>query len=139
MTITKLELENFKCFERLSTPLAPLTLLTGFNAGGKSTLLQVLLLLSQAIHNESSSAKQILLNGPLVRLGTAGEILFSNAQQRLICFQIESDGEYMRWELSLAGSNRRSLSIETATFQANRKKNHPGLGISHKLPRPCAV
>jgi predicted ATPase len=50
--IERLTIQNFKCFEALSLPLAPLTLMTGFNAAGKSTALQTLLLLSQSIrHN----------------------------------------------------------------------------------------
>jgi predicted ATPase len=46
--LTHLTLSNFKCFDSLSLPLAPLNLLTGFNAAGKSTALQSLLLLAQA-------------------------------------------------------------------------------------------
>ena len=35
--IGSLALTNLKCFEELSLDLAPLTVLTGFNAAGKST------------------------------------------------------------------------------------------------------
>ena len=44
--LTQLKLQNFKCFSALSLRLEPLTLLTGFNAAGKSTTLQSLLLLA---------------------------------------------------------------------------------------------
>ena len=46
--ITSLELENFKCFSRLRLDVGSLTLLTGYKAGGKSSAIQPLLLLSQA-------------------------------------------------------------------------------------------
>ena len=41
---TQIKIRNFKCFDSLSLRLEPLTLLTGFNAAGKSTTLQSLLL-----------------------------------------------------------------------------------------------
>lgn len=51
--LTGVYLEHFKCFERLSLRLSPLTLLSGLNAAGKSTILQALTLLHQtAIERE---------------------------------------------------------------------------------------
>ena len=47
--ITSITVEDFKCFEALELPCAPLTVLTGYNAAGKSTALQTLLLLAQAL------------------------------------------------------------------------------------------
>jgi predicted ATPase len=38
--IDHLQLENFKAFRQLSLRLAPLTLLSGVNAAGKSTVMQ---------------------------------------------------------------------------------------------------
>lgn len=45
--LTKLELNNFKCFSRLDLPLAPLTLLAGLNNSGKSSVLQAICMLRQ--------------------------------------------------------------------------------------------
>lgn len=42
--ITKIEIENFKCFEKEAIDIKPLTILTGTNSSGKSSLLQALLL-----------------------------------------------------------------------------------------------
>ena len=72
--LTKIELENFKCFkERTSFPLGQLTLLTGINGCGKSTLLQSLLLMRQSIeHNENTD--QILLNGSCVSLNSFNDV-----------------------------------------------------------------
>lgn len=66
--ITQIEIENFKCFKnRVSFPLGKLTLLTGVNGRGKSTLLQSLLLMRQSIeHNESTNV--ILFNGSCINL-----------------------------------------------------------------------
>lgn len=79
----ELEVERFKCFENLRLPLRPLTLLTGFNAAGKSTALQPLLLLAQAARMRSwdvtSAEGKLPLNGDIVRLGSAGDVYRTGA------------------------------------------------------------
>lgn len=50
---TQLKIENFKCFEQQMLHLAPLTLFTGFNAAGKSTAIQSLLLGSQMMRKSN--------------------------------------------------------------------------------------
>lgn len=72
-SVTAIGMEGFKCFHRLRLDVGRLTLVTGFNGGGKSTALQPLLLLAQALRFEPD-ANALPLNGPLVRLGTAGDI-----------------------------------------------------------------
>lgn len=74
--INEIGLENFKAFGRLALPLAPLTLLTGVNAAGKSTIMQALALLRQSrdaelLHNQGG----LLLNGDLVELGVGQDVL----------------------------------------------------------------
>ncbi len=53
--------------------MAPLTLICGENSSGKSSLLQALLMLCQSA-NVGYSSESILVNGPLVSLGTVREI-----------------------------------------------------------------
>jgi predicted ATPase len=72
--ITQIEIENFKCFKnRVSFPLGKLTLLTGINGRGKSTLLQSLLLMRQSIEHDENTDK-ILLNGSCVNLNSFNDI-----------------------------------------------------------------
>jgi len=72
--ITQIEIENFKCFKnRVSFPLGNLTLLTGVNGRGKSTLLQSLLLMRQSIEHDENTDK-ILLNGSCVSLNSFDDI-----------------------------------------------------------------
>ena len=77
--LNALEIDGYKCFERLKVRLAPLTLFTGFNGAGKSTALQPLLLLAQAARTKTlratGSADNIPLNGEIVRLGSAGDVI----------------------------------------------------------------
>ena len=78
MTIARITLRNFKCFTALDLPCAPLTLLTGHNAGGKSTALQALLLLAQGLR-EAPNTNLLPLNGTLVDLGACGDVIHHSA------------------------------------------------------------
>lgn len=71
--ISAVHIERFKCFSALDLALGQLTLLTGYNAAGKSSSIQPLLLLSQALR-EPPLGTILPLNGPLVRLGSAGDV-----------------------------------------------------------------
>ena len=72
--LTQIELRHFKCFELLKLPLAPLTLLAGANASGKSTVLQALGLLHQTVKDAYWSSR-LLLNGSVLRLGRASDVI----------------------------------------------------------------
>lgn len=72
--LNRVELKHFKCFEDTCLPLAPLTVLTGYNGSGKSTVIQALLLLSQTIL-ENESATRLSLNGSLTSLGSVSDVV----------------------------------------------------------------
>ena len=90
--LTEIRFQNFKCFEELHLPLGQLTLLTGLNSSGKSTVLQSMLLLRQSFLQQALPNKTVLLNGPLVNLGTAREVLCRNAgKDDLIRIEIKTE------------------------------------------------
>ena len=65
--LTRIDLRHFKCFETLKLPLCRLTLLSGANASGKSSVMQALVLLHQTMreHEWSSRLKlQMIRRGP---------------------------------------------------------------------------
>ena len=72
--ITNLRISNFKSL-RLKTELElrPLTVVAGANSSGKSAALQPLLLLAQTFSNRIGS-EPIILNGPLLQLGTLSDV-----------------------------------------------------------------
>lgn len=72
--ITQLDLRFFKCFELLRLPLAPLTLLSGSNASGKSSVLQALVLLHQTMREHEWSTR-LMLNGVALHLGTVADVV----------------------------------------------------------------
>lgn len=71
--IERIELSNFKIHSCLDLPLGGLTVLTGQNGMGKSSLLQALLLLRQSC-NRLSVVQGINLKGDLIDLGSANDI-----------------------------------------------------------------
>jgi predicted ATPase len=72
--IRQLDLRHFKCFERLKLPLRPLTVLSGTNAAGKSTVVQPLVLLHQTMLDHEWS-RRLALNGRAARLGTVSDVV----------------------------------------------------------------
>lgn len=81
----RLELKNFKAFRELDLELRPLTLLSGMNGMGKSSVLQSLLLLRQSYLQRSEVVTKqgqlkLILNGELVELGTDSDIFFDRLQ-----------------------------------------------------------
>lgn len=134
--IEYLHIQNFKCFEALSLPLAPLTLLTGFNAAGKSTTLQAMLLLAQA-QRQKGKSPLVALNGSLVRLGSPGDILREGGGPELVLGIETQDG---RIDWSMAPNDRRSghvlpiRQIKWNTGQENAIANSFKNGIENLLP-----
>lgn len=78
--ISTLILRNFKCFESQTFDIGSITLLTGLNGMGKSSVLQALLLLRQSYLDRLLPEIGLELNGPLVRMGTAQDVLYEDAQ-----------------------------------------------------------
>ena len=72
--ITRLDLQHFKCFEQLKLPLGSLTLLSGANASGKSSVLHSLALLQQTIREHEWSTR-LILNGVSARLGVVSDVV----------------------------------------------------------------
>ena len=72
--IKRLDLKTFKCFKLLRLPLGPLTLLSGTNASGKSSVLQSLVLLHQTMQ-ENEWSTRIMLNGSATVLGTVTDVV----------------------------------------------------------------
>lgn len=78
--IKTIKLSNFKCFKGEKTiNLSDLTLISGLNNSGKSTIYQILLLLKQSqskyLQRISLNTPSLQLNGAILQLGNPEEIL----------------------------------------------------------------
>ncbi|SCE63441.1 Predicted ATPase [Micromonospora haikouensis] len=116
--IERLRLENFKAFRHLDLPLAPLTLLSGVNAAGKSTAMQALALLRQSDDAGVLDTKGgLLLNGELVELGVGQDVLHENyADGRgggrvFIAVAVTIDGHESRWRVEYRTAEDREADL----------------------------
>jgi predicted ATPase len=91
--INKMHIQNFKSWHDTGMiRLAPVTGLFGSNSSGKTSILQLLLMLKQTV--ESADRTQVLNlgdNRSLVELGTFKDILFNHAEEATLRFGLEWD------------------------------------------------
>ena len=111
--LTEIDLRHFKCFESLKLPLRLLTLLSGANASGKSSLMQALVLLHQTMREHEWSSR-LMLNGSAVRLGAVADVIdqVSGLKDWGIAL-IESDGAWFQWEFE-GGRDEMSMKVRRA-------------------------
>lgn len=73
--ITSWTLENFKSvIERSNLPFGKLTLFTGANSAGKSTIIQSILLTTQTVQS-TVMYRPVVLNGHIARLGAFQDLV----------------------------------------------------------------
>jgi predicted ATPase len=125
--ITSLALSNFKSIgETLiendegiapgKIEFAPLTIFCGKNSSGKSTVLQSILLLSQTLKNNEPS-QTLVLNGPMVKLGSVNDIKSSYLNSKDVTIDIN---------LSISESLKdKNILLETLddNYLSNQKNN----------------
>ncbi len=159
--LNKIEIENFKCFREMTTfPLGAINLLTGTNGKGKSTLLQVLLLMRQSVtHNDATDS--ILINGECVSLGSFDDLRNVNRTKKSkIIFAFHLDLSSVKYSLEedpdddmVASINQIQLEIidkdgQNLDYLIFRKENElvydfnggtKGAGLHRLLPRNMDV
>ncbi|MCO0598515.1 DUF3696 domain-containing protein [Peribacillus butanolivorans] len=97
--LSKIIINNFKCFQNHEISFKPLTILVGGNGVGKSSVIQSLLLSKQSLHKIQTDEEglkdinfEIELKGPyLLNLGFPKNILSSNADSKQISFSLIND------------------------------------------------
>lgn len=97
--IRLLELKHFKCFELLRLPLGNLTILSGTNASGKSSVLQSLMLLHQTMRDHEWS-NRLVLNGNIAQVGTVSDIVDQVTSRERFEIGVSDDEVRCNWEFS---------------------------------------
>ena len=90
--ISKVKIKNFKVLKNAEFFLSNLTILSGLNSMGKSSLIQILLLLRQSFEKKTIE-KGLLLNGDYVTLGNGKDVLSINAEKDEFYFKIDWENE----------------------------------------------
>ena len=96
--ISAIEISNFKCFSALRLSLGKLTMLTGFNASGKSTALQSILLLAQTLRKKERGA-DLWLNGSLLHLGNPGDVINQDQATSELILVFTTDELDLSWSM----------------------------------------
>lgn len=119
----ELELENFKPFGSLQKlPLSRITLLYGPNSGGKSSVIQALLLLKQTIDARPKSGLNPVTRGRYVDLGSFRSLVYQHDTSRGVGISVSYDrpGEESAWAWrSLGADTSRTVAL---TFKEGRRQ-----------------
>jgi len=104
--IDAIHLSHFKCFSSLDLPLGELTLLTGRNATGKSSIIQSLLLLHQGF-SSMAPGHAFPLNGEIVSLGAFADVLDGRSGRK--CFSLGMASGDFRLDFSFESDDKSAL------------------------------
>ena len=124
--LTGIGLRNFKAFgdEMQEAPLSKITLIYGPNSGGKSSIIQALLLLKQSLRNGYGlSARRVLApRGELVDFGSSLAILHKHEPERDMSIEIkfkdtQSDSEIESSETTIGLTCSSNGDISSVTHK----------------------
>ena len=132
--LTQLDLRHFKCFELLHLPLRPLTLLSGTNASGKSSVLQALVLLHQTMREHEWSLR-LILNGEAIQLGTVSDVV-DKVHGRRSC-EIGLVDEETRYQWTFEGE-RSEMSMTIKHIVADGDEMDDPTQLHYLLPPDAA-
>lgn len=132
--LTRLELEHFKCFEKLVLPLERLTLLAGTNASGKSSVLQSLGLLHQTMR-EHEWATRLVLNGADLSLGTVTDVVDQLSSLRSFSIGLVEDDCSVDWRFE---GERHAMSAELSHVRTGTQSHDLPTTLRFLLPLTAA-
>lgn len=117
--LERLDLEHFKCFELLRLPLGHLTLLSGANASGKSSVLQALVLLHQTIREHEWSTR-LFLNGEELSLGTLADVVDKVTGRKQFSIGLVEGARNVNWTLE---GDREAMSAVISRVQVDGEEH----------------
>ena len=137
--LKNLFLRNFKSARHLNVPLGQLTVLSGLNGSGKSTVLQAIGLLRQSLQISHVTSEQrtklsnLYLRGPLVQLGMAGDVLSQRASEYEVEITLNLNTPDSLWAFT---ANIDKEYMDADTLSAKDYYNPNGHGIIGKFTDP---
>ena len=84
-SLKKITARNYKGFESIEFEIKPLTVLLGANSGGKSSILNLILMLAQSIESNDEMLTPLRINGQYVGLGDAHNIIRNKDDRNITC------------------------------------------------------
>lgn len=113
--ITQLYISNFKSHKDTRITLGNLTLLTGVNGCGKTSVIQSLLLLRQS-YLKNRLAQGLDLNQPLCSIGIAHDALYRLAEDNIITFHFTADHNEYHFSFKAAMTNLQDSFIRKDAY-----------------------
>jgi len=101
--ITELHIKNFKSHADSLLQLKPLTVLTGLNGSGKSSVIQSLLLLRQSFKRQRLN-EALILHDTLCNIGIGKDAIYQASKDDFIQFDIKADNFLYSWKFSVSES-----------------------------------
>lgn len=127
---TRIDLQHFKCFEKLRLPVAPFTLLTGLNASGKSSVFQAFALLNQTV-TENEWSTNLLLNGDIVKMGMIPDVVNEISGRNELGISLEYDDDLYSW---IFEGDRNDMSMKVLSVHINSQVSHKPEHLRFLLP-----
>lgn len=134
--LTQLSLEHFKCFGRLELPLKHLTLLAGFNASGKSSVLQAIVLLHQTMKEHEWSTR-LQLNGTEIALGTIADVVDKVTGRHEFGIGLHDGQRTISW--GFKGADRKDMSATISELKIAGKAADVSKALRFLLPTPTSA
>lgn len=136
--ITAFHLENFRSYQRASLPLAPLTLLIGANASGKSNALEALQMLSRMARGQYLQDVFNTLQRVGSIRGTLDDLTYSGATEFTLGCTLSRDLPYREFQVTIKATGKElivvdeEMSYEGSSFPLYRVE-HVAEDWSHQL------
>lgn len=121
--IRKILLKNFKVFDEQEFELKPITLITGINGMGKSTLIQSLLFLKQnyELGFLFNPQKKLRLKHDFVNLESAEDLCYTFAEEKKVGIEITDDKEGVyQWDLDVKDAGSEEVGYSYKGTEINR-------------------
>ncbi|MBE0659966.1 MAG: AAA family ATPase [Bryobacteraceae bacterium] len=128
--LTELSIENFKPFGTLqSCEFAPITLIYGPNSGGKSSIIQSLLLIRQSLQASQTSTFRLIPRGEYADLGSFKSLLHKHDLTRTLRIRVGYDvvrrqgRQFVGPRLPSQFSRRLTLEFVAANSPGSRRRD----------------
>ncbi len=131
--IHKLHITNFKSHKDTEIDVNKLTILTGINSSGKSSVIQALLLLRQS-YQKNRLQDCLDLTEPLVSVGIASDALYKYAEESSISIRMDYSGRRNGFDEFVFNVPDNKLKFSFVPLNSYRNENGNGFDILAKMP-----
>ena len=124
--ITNIKLENFKIHKEVDVELSNLTIETGINGMGKSSIIQSLLLLRQS-YLKDNTLNGLHLNGDLLKINSKDDLLCEDFEGDNISFGLQSTEGDLQIESPINGSSNTADYLNASNVSPSIDYQQSGL------------